>query len=200
MTTKFEINKTYKATGNNSFEIRVVKRTACFITFVTSVDGEDSPFGEEKKKVTITNDAESIFEGVYTFSAEAVKEEVIATVEPETTDDVTEKTESQESSQEVAEIILEQIGDNKFMVMTGAYNLASTRNSLSLRFKGSSKYNCLTVTLNDSDLYDVRLLKISRKFEITADQSFPNIYADQLRGLFELETGLATSLTHSYSY
>lgn len=54
----------------------------------------------------------------------------------------------------IAETILEQLGGNKFVVMTGAKNFVKTDNSLKffLPRRAGSKVNLVTITL-ENDLY-----------------------------------------------
>ena len=55
----------------------------------------------------------------------------------------------------VAKTILEQLGGNKFRVMTGAKNFGARDNSLSMRIgRNSSNTNYLKITLNSMDTYD----------------------------------------------
>lgn len=94
----------------------------------------------------------------------------------------------------VAKTILEQLGGNKFVVMTGAKNLGGTENSLSFRIgRNSSKSNCVKIVLNGSDLYDITFSHI-RKFDLIEDQVYNDIYNDQLVEIFERYTGLRTKL------
>jgi hypothetical protein len=79
--------------------------------------------------------------------------------------------------------------------------------SIVFKFKGSRKYNLCQIELNGSDLYDVRFGKAERDTELNSlgdphllpkdgewITEVPDVYADQLQGLFEQTTNLLTSL------
>lgn len=92
----------------------------------------------------------------------------------------------------VAETILSQLGGNKFIVMTGAYNLMKDGNALLLRFKGSKKANYLRIDLTASDLYKMTFGKIGKDYKVVSE--IDGIYFDQLQKIFTSQTGLYTSL------
>lgn len=105
---------------------------------------------------------------------------------------------STDVAKEVACIILAQLGGSKFIAMTGARNfLALNDGNGGMRFNlprfPGLKINIIEIVLNGSDLYDV---KFSRVHGLTLKEisSHTGIYFDQLRELFERETGLRTSL------
>ena len=93
------------------------------------------------------------------------------------------------------EIILQQLGGNKFIAMTGAKLTHSNNgNTLTSKFKGSNKFNIIEITLNNKDLYDVRFLKMSTSYEILNEKIYNDVYHDKLGELFTLETDLYISL------
>ena len=95
----------------------------------------------------------------------------------------------------VAKTILEQLGGNKFRMMTGAKNFGARDNSLSMRIgRNSSNSNYLTITLNSMDTYDMKFCKLTRKFEEKSVTEYNNIYNDMLTDQFTAHTGLYTSL------
>ena len=95
----------------------------------------------------------------------------------------------------VATTILNQLGGNKFRVMTGAKNFMDHGNALSMRIgRNSSNSNYLKITLNDSDLYDVRFSKVTKMGEEKAVREFNDVYNDMLVEIFESHTGMYTSL------
>ena len=95
----------------------------------------------------------------------------------------------------VAKTILEQLGGNKFRMMTGAKNLAGDENSLSMRIgRNSSNSNYLKITLNSMDTYDMKFCKLTRKFEEKSVTEYNNIYNDMLTDQFTAHTGMYTSL------
>lgn len=93
----------------------------------------------------------------------------------------------------VAREILNQLGGNMFRMMVGAHSLVGSDNSLTVGFKGSRKWNKVKIELTPMDVYKVTFYKIGPK---TFKESTPHeeIYNDNLRELFERETGLYTSL------
>ena len=76
--------------------------------------------------------------------------------------------------------------------LVAAHNLVNHGNALSFKFKGSRKLTYCKITLMSDDTYSVTLGRI-RKYEIVGAREFSSIYADQLRPLFERETGLYLS-------
>jgi len=95
-------------------------------------------------------------------------------------------------SKQVALEILNQLGGNKLIAMTGARNFVSSPNSLC--FKLPSRFakngiNFVKVTLNSMDTYDVEFKKIWN-MKITDISSHQGIYDDMLRPLFTEETAL----------
>lgn len=91
-----------------------------------------------------------------------------------------------------ANTILNQLGGKKFIAMTGA-TCYSDGNTLVAKFKGSKVANIMYVTLNDSDLYDVKICKF-KGMDIKTVKEVNNAYADMLQFIFEDITGLRTSL------
>ena len=60
----------------------------------------------------------------------------------------------------VADIILEQLGGNKFLVMTGAKNLIADGDTLRMSLpKNMSGANKLEITLDATDTYTMRFYK-----------------------------------------
>lgn len=92
----------------------------------------------------------------------------------------------------IAKTILDQLGGNKFIAMTGAKNLACGTRMLCFRFPGR-KLNYCEVQLQADDTYTVRFAKIV-KYSMTKMQEFDGIYCDQLQTLFTRTTGLDTRL------
>ncbi len=91
---------------------------------------------------------------------------------------------------ETAENIKTQIGQAT-LVMLGAYNLCGDNNSLTFKFRGSNKANCVKIELNASDLYDVTFYKI-RGMNLKETSVNNGLYSDQLHGSIETNTGLYT--------
>jgi hypothetical protein len=94
----------------------------------------------------------------------------------------------------IAKNILEQLGGNKFVVMTGAKNFVVIPNGLSFRIPRAGKgIQYVKIKLNAMDTYDVEFGKLV-KYEYKLISKYNGIYFDGLRELFEKETGLYTSL------
>ena len=99
------------------------------------------------------------------------------------------------SDMKVAKTILEQLGGNKFVAMTGAKNFGGTEDSLSMRIgRNSSNSNYLKITLNMMDLYDMEFCKLTRMGEKKSVTEYKNVYNDLMRGTFTAHTGMYTSL------
>ena len=63
---------------------------------------------------------------------------------------------------QIAKEILRQIGGNKFIVMTGAYDIMTDKQGSLICKVKNAKYNYIKITLNHNDLYDLELIKYSR--------------------------------------
>ncbi len=98
-------------------------------------------------------------------------------------------------SGDVARIIWEQLGGNKFRMMTGAKHLAGDENSLSMKIgRNSSNSNYLKITLNSMDTYDMTFAKLTKMGELKSVSEYNNIYNDMLTDTFTAHTGMYTSL------
>ena len=95
---------------------------------------------------------------------------------------------------QVAKIILQQLGGNKFIAMTGAKNLGASGKSLSMKIGRNSKsISHVVITLKSSDLYDMEFIRMrgaSRKVvkKVTV------VYNDMLGKIFTKYTGLRVRL------
>ena len=95
-----------------------------------------------------------------------------------------------------AQTILEQLGGNRFIAMTGASLFLNTGNGLAFKIgRGAiNKANKVRITLNDSDLYTVEFFSI-RGIDIFNPRGMvENVYADKLREVFTTHTGMDTAL------
>ena len=95
-------------------------------------------------------------------------------------------------SKQAAIEILNQLGGNKLIAMTGARNFVSSPDSLGFKLPSRSARNGINfvkVTLNSMDTYDVQFKKIWN-MKITDISSHEGIYNDMLQALFIEETGL----------
>lgn len=98
----------------------------------------------------------------------------------------------------VAKIILEQLGGNKFAVMTGAKDFAPGTNDLSFSLPSTPHFvrsgiNRVKITLNGSDTYDIEFAR-ARGLKYMVVENHYDIYNDSLRSVFTKVTGLETSL------
>lgn len=106
----------------------------------------------------------------------------------------------------VARTILQQLGGNKFIVMTGAKDFVYDDNSLRFRIpRNRSRANLVTVSLRGDDTYTMvfrryipsKLSLKTCKWTEEKDETirrFEGIYFDQLQELFTEVTGMYTKL------
>lgn len=106
----------------------------------------------------------------------------------------------------VADIILQQLGGNRFVVMTGSSHFVSDKNTLRMHLaKNKSKANRLYITLMPDDTYkmeffkDVAPRKKKNSFEYTqgkreAIAEYEGVYCDNLQEIFTSVTGMYTHL------
>ena len=95
----------------------------------------------------------------------------------------------------IATEILNQLGGNRFLVMTGSKNLVAMENGLRMnlsRNKAGAKW--LSVKLNGLDLYDLDFFTADKDLNIKSKAKFENVYCDQLQSIFTQVTGLYTKL------
>lgn len=88
--------------------------------------------------------------------------------------------------------VIEQLGGNKFLAMTGARDFVSNDNSLSFRVPSRSA-NFVTVVLDPSDTYTVKF-SLVRGAVVKVVKELSGVYCDMLPELFTSVTGLETSL------
>lgn len=102
-------------------------------------------------------------------------------------------------SAEVAQTILAQLGNNRFIAMTGAKDMshgvdADGQSYLSMRIgKNSTNVTNIRVTLCHDDTYTMTFMHV-RGVKVATAAEVDMVYADQMRDVFESRTGLATSL------
>lgn len=100
------------------------------------------------------------------------------------------------SNLEVAQTILEQLGGNKFRVMTGAKQFVGSDNALTFKLPSNfarHSINCVRVTLSTQDDYTVEFMRI-RGTNVHEVAKYDGIYCEGLKELFEEQTGLYTRL------
>lgn len=95
-----------------------------------------------------------------------------------------------------AQVILAQLGGNKFLAMTGAKNLQSSPFALSFRLPQlpGCKVNYVKITLDASlDLYSVEVGQVrGSSYKVLSNTD--GVYAENLAFVVETETGRAVSL------
>jgi hypothetical protein len=95
----------------------------------------------------------------------------------------------------VAETILQQLGGNKFVAMTGSKNFIASENFLRMNLtRNKAKAKWLKITLNANDTYTMDFFTADKNFNITSKVNFEYVYCDELCFLFTKATGLYTSL------
>ena len=98
-------------------------------------------------------------------------------------------------SGDVARIIWEQLGGNKFRMMTGAKNLLNLGDGIAMKLgRNSSNSNYLKITLNSMDTYDMEFAKLTKMGEMKSVTEYNNIYCDMLTDQFTAHTGMYTKL------
>lgn len=94
-----------------------------------------------------------------------------------------------------AQTILEQLGGNKFIVMTGTKNFVKNDKEKSLTMKltkNLAKAQYLKITLNGNDLYDMEFISVNRNLDRVIKAEYKDVYFDMLQELFTKTTGLLT--------
>ena len=101
-------------------------------------------------------------------------------------------------------IILQQLGGNKFIAMTGARHVCTTTgNDLSFRLPGKPGFIrkginhvqiFYNITMDDYTIIFNKIRKYKGTPRINEIKSFSGVYADQLQEIFTEATGLYTRL------
>ncbi|PSF30533.1 hypothetical protein C7H19_23770 [Aphanothece hegewaldii CCALA 016] len=93
-------------------------------------------------------------------------------------------------------VLIAQLGGYcRLRTFIGAYAFVQSEQILSFKFKSSKHFNCCSISLNDSDLYDIILYKLVKKDGLiqemeNATVEVKNVYCDQLVPTFTEHTGL----------
>ena len=94
----------------------------------------------------------------------------------------------------IAQTILQQLGGNRFLAMTGARMLCDLGDGLAFNLPRGAKNKANKVTVRlEGDLYRVAFYSI-RGVNVTERGTFDMIYGDRLAALFTEQTGLDTHL------
>jgi hypothetical protein len=101
-------------------------------------------------------------------------------------------------SQEVAQVILSQIGGKRFQMMTGAKNFIAGQNEnkehyLSFKIPRSNKITHITISLTVMDEYNMKFISVhGTKIKDVAEVK--GLFFDQLQEVFTEYTGLLTRM------
>lgn len=102
------------------------------------------------------------------------------------------------TGKQIAEKTLEYLGGQEkiaAMVDGNYFSYNGKDGTLYFRFKGNRKMNAVEFALTPKDLYKVTFYKYNPKtYEHKTVEEYDDIYADQLKDLFERITGLYLSL------
>jgi hypothetical protein len=95
----------------------------------------------------------------------------------------------------IAKTIIEQMGGaGKIRAMVGVKTFVVSEDGVSIEFNGSRKMNCVKITLDPSDTYTMTLYKLMpKKMELKKISEIDGLFWDQLKPVFENETGLYLS-------
>lgn len=98
---------------------------------------------------------------------------------------------------QVARIILDQLGNNRFIAMTGARDFVALPSGLrfTLPARRSTSPNRVDISLTERDLYDLRFYRVkSHGPEVRELATDADVYGDKLQDVFTARTGLDTRL------
>ena len=99
-----------------------------------------------------------------------------------------------EGGKEIAKTILQQLGGNKFIAMTGAKNLGHTNKGLQMKIGRNSKgITHVIINLKASDTYEIEFIKL-RGAKRTVVKKVSGVYNDMLGKIFTKYTGLDVRL------
>ncbi|MBK3511305.1 hypothetical protein [Pseudomonas sp. MF6747] len=99
-------------------------------------------------------------------------------------------------AQQIAGAILDQLGARRFLMMTGAREVAATTKGLQFKLPAnfaSAGINMIRIELNEMDTYDVIAGRWAR-FDFTEKAREDGIYCKDLQRSFTRLTGLDTHL------
>ena len=102
------------------------------------------------------------------------------------------------NTKQVAETILDQLGGNRFVAMTGAKNFVyGDKDGVPYLSMKLPRGKHMTIKLDPSDTYTMELAKISTRnftFKKTVIEESSHVYCDMLQNEFTRMTGLYTYL------
>ena len=97
----------------------------------------------------------------------------------------------------VANVILTQMGDGKFIAMTGAKDMVGDATSLTFKLPARTSkdgVNAVKVALDPSDTYTMTFYAIGRGAKVETVRKVSGLFGDQLQAVFTAITGLYTRL------
>lgn len=95
----------------------------------------------------------------------------------------------------VAQTILQQLGGNRFILMTGAKDFVGCEDGLTFAIPLHNNINKINITLDVDDTYRMTFLKWRRaQLDEVIQYTVAGVYADQLQQIFTNQTGLYTRL------
>ena len=93
-----------------------------------------------------------------------------------------------------AETLLQQLGGNKFKMMTGAKNFGIDGKSLTFKIGRNAKgINFVRIKLTSMDLYDIQFAQL-RMGQVKVKSTAKRVYGDQLGKVFKKHTGMNVRL------
>jgi len=95
----------------------------------------------------------------------------------------------------IGRTILEQLGGNKFVAMTGAKHFVGFGNGVQFAIgRNISRSNCIVITQNGKDLYDVAFWRFTPKTGMAMLSIYKDVGVEDLRGTFTAYTGMYCTL------
>jgi len=95
---------------------------------------------------------------------------------------------------QVAQTIIQQLGGNRFAMMTGAKNFTAIDSGLSFKIGRNAKnITHVRVKLTPDDVYTMEFLTV-RGTTIKTPATVCGVYCDMLQAIFTEKTGMYTSL------
>ncbi len=96
---------------------------------------------------------------------------------------------------QIAQTIYQQLGGNKFKMMTGAKNFMADGDGLTFWIPLKNGINNINITLDVNDTYRMTFNKwMPKKLQNMIVYTVANVYFDQLQKIFTEQTGLDTHL------
>lgn len=98
------------------------------------------------------------------------------------------------SNMQIAKTILQQLGNGRFVAMTGAKLFTAIEGGVHFRIGRNARgVNFVRIILDVNDTYRMEFCRL-RKAQITILSTKTDVYCDQLQSIFTDQTGMYTSL------